>query len=344
MTRRPTLALLALASLALVSTACQLPPFLPEFQVNTSAPGNNYSDGVAMGEDGDFVVAWNEATTDPEVYGRLFNSDTTPAGAPFAMNANTTPDREPSAIARDAQGRFVIVWAEDGAGIRGQRFDSDGTPLGANFQVNTSTSLETTTPFVACDPSGNFVATWTSGAGDASNAAARRFNSNGAPLGDEFLVNVHTTGFQRPYGVANSPAGFVVTWFGDGDGAEGVFARRFDEAGTPMTGDIEVNFLPTAPIDIRPDVGMNAAGDFIVVWGDQIGEASPTSRATLRLGRNACRLHSDQRFDLRELRAEGRFRFRWKFHRHLAHRAPGGLEGANPPPSGRGCTTSAARP
>ncbi len=271
MTRRSTFALLALALLALVSTACQLPPFLPEFQVNTSDPGNNYTDGVAMGEDGDFVVAWNEATTDPEIYGRLFNSDTTPAGAPFAMNANTAPDREPSAIARDAQGRFVIVWAEEGAGIRGQRFDSDGTPLGANFQVNTSTSLATADPFVASDPSGNFVASWTSGEGDASDAAARRFDSNGAPLGDEFLVNVHTTGFQRPYGVANSPAGFVVTWFGDGDGAEGVFARRFDEAGTPMTGDIEVNFLPTAPIDIRPDVGMNKAGDFVVVWGDEIG-------------------------------------------------------------------------
>jgi len=270
-TRRPTFGLPALAALALVSTACQLPPFLPEFQVNTSDPGNNYTDGVAMGEDGDFVVAWSEATTDPEVYGRLFNADTTPAGAPFAMNADTAPDREPSSIARDASGRFVIVWAEEGAGIRGQRFDSDGTPLGTNFQVNTSTSLTTASPFVASDPSGNFVATWTSGEGDARDAVARRFNSNGAPLGDEFPVNVFTTGAQSPYGIAMSPTGFVVTWFGEGEEGEGVFCRRFDDGGAPMTGDFHVNTATVVDIELRPDVGMNAAGDFVVVWDDTVG-------------------------------------------------------------------------
>ncbi len=271
MTRRPTFALLALASLALLSTACQLPPFLPEFQVNTSDPGNNYADGVAMGEDGDFVVAWSEATTDPEVYGRLFNADTTPSGAPFAMNADTAPDRGSSSIARDASGRFVIVWAEEEGGIRGQRFGSDGTPLGANFPINTSTAVATTDPFVASDPSGNFVTTWTSGEGDASEAVARRFDSNGAPLGDEFPVNVFTTGFQRPYGIAMSLAGFVVTWFGDGEGGEGIFGRRFDDGGTPMTGDFQVNTAAVFEVEIRPDVAMNAAGDFVVVWDDTVG-------------------------------------------------------------------------
>ena len=271
MTRRPTFALLALAALALVSTACQLPPFLPEFQVNTSDPGNNYTDGIAMGEEGDFVVVWSEATTDPEVFGRLFDADTAPFGAPFAMNADTAPDREPSAIARDASGRFVIVWAEEAAGIRGQRFDSDGTPLGANFQVNTSTSLATASPFVASDPSGNFVATWTSGEGDASEAVARRFDSNGAPLGDEFPVNVFTTGAQSPHGIAMSPAGFVVTWFGEGESGAGVFCRRFDDGGAPMTGDFQVNTATVVDVELRPDVGMNAAGDFVVVWDDTVG-------------------------------------------------------------------------
>ena len=145
-------------------SACQLPPFLPEFQVNTSDPGYNFSHDVAMGDDGDFVVTWGESTTDVEVFGRRFDADTAPAGAPFPVNANTAPDREASSIARDAQGRFVIVWSEDIASIWGQRFDSDGTPLGDNFQINTSTAPVAANPHVASDPSGNFVVTWTSDA------------------------------------------------------------------------------------------------------------------------------------------------------------------------------------
>ena len=260
-----------LASLALVATACQLPPFLPEFQVNTSDPGNNYTDGVAMGEDGDFVVTWSEATTDPEVFGRRFDADTTPSGAPFPMNVDTAPDREASSIARDASGRFVIVWAEEGAAIWGQRFDSDGAPLGGNFQINTSTAPVAANPYVASDPSGNFVVTWMSDPGGNGEAVARRFDSNGAALGDEFPVNVFTTGDQNPFGVAMSPAGFVVTWFGEGAGGDGVFGRRFDESGAPMTGDFQVNTATLVDVDIRPDVGMNAAGDFVVVWDDTIG-------------------------------------------------------------------------
>ena len=38
-----------------------------------------------------------------------------------------------------------------------------------------------------------------------------------------------------------SPAGFVVTWLGEGEEGDGVFGRRFDASGAPMTGDFQVN-------------------------------------------------------------------------------------------------------
>ena len=229
-----------LASLAIAGTACQLPPFLPEFQVNTSDPDDNYANDVAMSEHGDFIVTWSESTPDLEVFGRRFNADTTPFAAPFPVNANTALDRESSSIARDASGRFVIVWSEDQNQIWGQRWDSDGTPLGDNFQINTLTAAVATNPYVASDPSGNFVVTWMSDPGGNIEVVARRFDSNGTPLGDEFPVNVFTTGHQSPFGVAMSAAGFVVTWFGEGAGGDGVFVRRFDESGAPMTGDLLV--------------------------------------------------------------------------------------------------------
>ena len=265
-----------LASLALAASACQLPVFFPEFVVNTSNPGYNYSNDVAIGEDGDFIVIWGETVAnDAEVLGRRFDRLTAPLDDPFPVNAATTNDQAASSIAKDAQGRFVVVWSDEGTTIWGRRFEPDGTPLGGNFQVNASTTLSTTFPHVASDPSGNFVVVWTSISVAGADVVARHFDSNGAPLGDEFQVNLFEAGAQRAGGVAMSPAGFAVSWGGDGSGtSNGIFARLFDAAGNPITDDLPVHTGPlTTPEPRAPDVAMNVKGDFVVVWDDLDGTA-----------------------------------------------------------------------
>jgi hypothetical protein len=269
-TTYPRFAVLVLASLGLAATGCQLPVFFPEFVVNTSNPGYNYSDGVAIGEDGDFIVIWGE---DGDVVGRRFDPLTVPLGNPFPVSATPPNPLLRSSIARDAQGRFVVVWAEEITSIWGRRFEADGTPLGGDFPVNTSTPLYTYRPHVASDPSGNFVVAWTAHTGADSSVMARRFDSNGAPLGDEFQVNLFDDGGQESGGVAMSPAGFVVTWAGQGSGTSlGIFARLFDAAGSPLTDDLHVQTGPlTAAGAGEPDVAMNANGDFVVVWDEPDG-------------------------------------------------------------------------
>ena len=269
-TRR--LALLALASLALVVVACQLPVFLPEFVVNTSGPGYSESDDVAIGEDGDFIVVWSEfPTNDGELLARRFSRLAVPLDDPFPVNAATTDDQRTASIARDAQGRFVAVWTDEAQTIWGRRFDADGTALGGNFPVNTSTPLNAVSPHVASDPSGNFVVTWTSYDASSADVMARRFDSNGAPLGDEFTVNVFTSGMQGASGIAMSPAGFVVAWGGAGSGApNGIFARLYDADGHFVTSDLDVHDAPLVSANLRtPDVAMNRDGDFVVVWDDE---------------------------------------------------------------------------
>ena len=124
---------------------------------------------------------------------------------------------------------------------------------------------------MASDPSGNFVVTWTANSGPPSYSeiVARRFDSNGAPLGDEFAVNQFTTGTQSASHVALSAAGFVVTWGGSGTGSgPGPFGRAFDAAGTPISQDFRVSTSNSATEGLESDVAMNAAGDFIVVWAE----------------------------------------------------------------------------
>jgi len=89
-------------------------------------------------------------------------------------------------------------------------------------------------------------------------------------------VNTRTTDEQTAADVAsNRGAGlqpadadrFVVVWQSanqDGGGA-GIFGRRFDSTGSPLGGEFPIN-TTTAGDQRQPDVAMDAAGNFVVVW------------------------------------------------------------------------------
>ncbi len=89
-------------------------------------------------------------------------------------------------------------------------------------------------------------------------------------VGGELQVNTHTTNHQWHAAVAASAMGdFVVTWESiNQDGSSGgVFAQRFDSAGSPIGGELQVN-TTTAGSQTDPDVAMDADGGFVVVWDD----------------------------------------------------------------------------
>ncbi len=89
-----------------------------------------------------------------------------------------------------------------------------------------------------------------------------------APVGPEFQVNTYTTNAQRLPSVGmDASGGFVVVWQSwYQDGADrGVFARRFDESGTPQGDEFQVNTTTEGRQDL-PAVATNADGAFVVVW------------------------------------------------------------------------------
>jgi hypothetical protein len=256
--------LFVLATLALAAPACRLPVFFPEFDIDS---GYDNAYGASLDKEGEFVVSWTTAVSEVDVYGRRFSRLTAPLGPSFPVDADLTPDRKGGAIARDAEGRFVVVWVQNDVEIWGQRRQADGTVVGGNFQVNTSTPSNLLLPQVASDPSGNFVVTWNT----TSHALARRYDSNAAPLGDEFQVAEYTTGTQYATGVAMSPTGFVVTWTGVGADGAGPFGRLFDPSGAPITSDFRLNTTPlSGSISFDPAVAMNAGGGFVVAWQDYV--------------------------------------------------------------------------
>jgi hypothetical protein len=105
------------------------------------------------------------------------------------------------------------------------------------------------------------VQTWTAGGPAVAQPVIRQ--------GGEFQVNSYITNSQYDPSVAVDADGdFVVVWTEAAreiNGNKGIWGRRFNSAGTPLTTDFHVNTY-TMSIQHRAQVAAESNGDFVVVW------------------------------------------------------------------------------
>ena len=235
-------------------------PLGGEFRVNTYTTGTQGHAAVAADGVGKFVVVWDGAGPgdDSGVFGQRYASTGTPLGGEFLVNTTTLLAQQTPAVAADAAGNVVVVWAGavsgpggcgssvDPDGIVGRRYDSAGTPQGSEFQVNTvadpgcpGISTCTLGHFLQENPAvamgaGGFVVTWDGPrcTGCATGCtgkriSAQRFRADGLRLGSEFQVNTYNS-FQDGPAIASTAGQFVVVWgsYGQDGSYEGVFGKR----------------------------------------------------------------------------------------------------------------------
>ncbi len=186
------------------------------------------------------------------------------------------------AVAVDGKGDHIVVWTATDPSSQLDRvfvqiFNADGSDsvlAPAAFAVTATASVPQRYATVACDADGDFVVTWTQfdGAND-TNVYARRFNSAGVAQGGAFEVNSYTANNQEWSSVAMDATGdFVVTWssYGQEDNGQlgdgfGVYARRYDSFGVPVSGEFQVN-TTTAGNQQASSVSMADNGTFAIVW------------------------------------------------------------------------------
>jgi hypothetical protein len=199
-------------------------------------------------------------------------------GGEFRANSYTPGDQNRPKVGVSSSGSFVVVWTGPDSsynGVFARRFGANGVAQGLDFQVNTYTFARQYGRAVGVDAEGDFVVVWTSALQDSVGYGifARRFNSAGTAQGFDFQVSTYTDSNGFDAAIAMKPDGaFVVAWSDSGrDGSlYGVFARRFDSAGTPQGGDIAVNTY-TFDDQREPSVGIDGDGGFVVTWTDEGG-------------------------------------------------------------------------
>jgi hypothetical protein len=224
-------------------------------------------------------------------------------GAEFRVNTYTTGAQDDPAVA--AQGATVVVaWespGQDGSGdgVFVRRGGRAAAAASEELPANTYTTGAQDDPALAALDDGTFVVVWESTGQDGSGEGlfGRLLSSGGEPVGDEFAVNLRTTGNQdTPALAAAAGGGFLVAWEDagqDGDG-ETVMGQRFDAAGARMGAEFRVNGA-TVGNQQEPAVAAHAGG-FVVAWvstTDEGADGSGTAVVARRLDADGAPLGDD---------------------------------------------------
>ena len=159
---------------------------------------------------------------------------------------------------------------------------------GGEFLVNTATSNNQITPTVTGLTNGGFVITWQDISGQGGDASgygikAQLYDAAGAKVGNEFLVNTTTSGYQiTPTVTGLTNGSFVVSWEdGSGQGGDasgGIKAQIYGAAGAKVGSEFLVNTTIANSQQIPTITGLTSGG-FVVTWMDysgQNGDASAT--------------------------------------------------------------------
>ncbi|WP_372832414.1 Ig-like domain-containing protein [Pontibacterium sp.] len=225
-----------------------------EFLINSTTTFDQSAPSATSLSDGGFVMAWASQGQDGRgdgVFFQRFDAEGEKVGSESQANSHTFGNQTAPVADALSDGGFVIVWEsdrQDGSdnGVFGQRFDADGQTVGDEFQINSTTQNNQSSPSVASLPIGGFVVTWASAGqdGDGYGVFAQRFDMDGNPDGDEFMVNSTVAYDQSEPKVAVQEDGSVIiSWSSDRqDGSgEGIFAQRYDAEGNAIGGEFQMN-------------------------------------------------------------------------------------------------------
>lgn len=262
-------------------------PLGSEFLVNSFTTNSQNSPSITGLTAGGYVIVWQSAFQDGSsdgVFGQVYDADGSTVGVEFQVNTETDSYQYLPDIVGLTDGGFIVTWTStggqdgDAGGIYAQRYDASGATVGGEFQVNTTTTDEQRWSETVALEDGGFVIIWTSDNQDGSGNGiyAQRYDSAGATVGVEFLVNTHTADDQNRSSSFGLPdGGFLVTWSSinqDGD-IYGVFGQRYDASGATVGGETQIN-TETTSTQFVSNVTVLTDGGIVVTWSSTSQDGS----------------------------------------------------------------------
>jgi hypothetical protein len=253
------------------------------FRVNSIGAGDQEHAQVSLLNGGGAAFVWQGGREGfQRIYARFLSASRTWLGNDVLVNTFTNNMQVDPVVATLTNGNVLVAWgsydqisSSSLQDVYAQLLTPTGQKIGGEFLVNQFTSFNQRSPAVAALSGGGFIVVWvseqerwTDGAGPPSvDIYGRLYAVNGAPLSDEFLINVGTNLCANPSVAAASDGGFMVAW-GEKDllhltNSWDVFARPFSSTGAAGTAR-RVNTF-TLGDQYAPKITATGA-DYLVVW------------------------------------------------------------------------------
>jgi hypothetical protein len=252
--------------------------------VNSDDHRDQRTPRIGMSSSGDWVAVWQDDSHGAEgvyqIYARGFDAAGCQRFSDRTINVVETGQQLNPALAMAPDGRFVVVWEDDGGDgkyqIKARGFKANGQQLFPQRTINATASGQQRRPAVAIDPNGNFVVVWEDDANNngVAQIKARGFDATGTVRIGQFTVNTAADGQQlRPAIAMNQSGDFVIAWQDDGNENDiyQIKARGFTATGSQRFAQRTINTQSEGQ-QLRPAVGMDANGGFIVAWEDDANE------------------------------------------------------------------------
>jgi Ca2+-binding RTX toxin-like protein len=260
--------------------------------VNTQTAFNQSAAAVAVTQSGGYVVVWTDSSliggdsSGSGIKAQRFDGSGNKLGGEFLVNTTTAAAQATAAVATLSSGRFVVTWTDFSAtggdtssrAIRGQLFEANGTPVGSEFLVNTQTAGIQEGSAVTELAGGGFVVSWADSSGiggdnSGSGIKAQLFDTAGAKVGGEILVNTTISGSQiQPSMISLPGGGFAAVWTGttvvNGTPVGRAWLQLFDSAGSKVGGEQVVSDTPVLNM-LTANITALASGGFMVTWAQQ---------------------------------------------------------------------------
>lgn len=238
-----------------------------------------YGPEVATNSQNNTLVAWSDnrpaGATFYSVYYRIYGPDGSALTEDFPVERNLTQDARVGDVAAFPNGNFVIVWYDK----RGTTYDAyariisgSGAFLTGEIRVDQAPAgYDVSSPKVITDSNNNFIVAWqdTRPFNFYYDLYARRFDSSGAALGNEFIVDQAPEVTLALGGIARDGNNNIVfTWYDRRNGNQDIFARFYDASGAPLGNDFRVDQdTGTASVGL-PAIAVDQANIFTIVWSD----------------------------------------------------------------------------
>jgi len=240
-----------------------------------------HGDASAAGEG--FAVVWDADLADGDDRGvllRLFDGTGKPGGDEGVVNQSVQGSQAEPEVAYLAQAdRLLVGWTSlamaNGEDVYGRLFDGAGEAVSDEFRVNTQLPGDQSQVAIAALEGDLFALVWTGYSSEFAgfDVFARLLGADGDFLDTPFLVHDSFLDDQAAPAVAaigGDEPGFVVAWTHAAGSPGGVYLRRFDLSGQPLSGAETLVDAFGQPQEAALDV--SPAGTVVLCWrvGDKV--------------------------------------------------------------------------